>query len=74
MKYYGGAMPVNVIGTMGRRELMLWYRIYERQVTEEEITNEILYPAKGKPGILPGPREMRRRVDARIEERRKRYR
>jgi hypothetical protein len=72
IKYYGGGLPLSEINRMGRRELFFWRDIYERQVTEEEIVNEILNPPKGKPGVLPGPAEMRRRVDARITERRRR--
>jgi len=55
------------------QELFFWYKIYETQVTEEEIANEHLYREDGKKGRLPSPENMRYLVEERIKERRKRY-
>ena len=58
---------------MGRRELMFWYRIYERQAVEEEIVNECLFPpGGGKPRKVPGPARMKQLVEERIQRARER--
>jgi len=51
---------------------LFWYNIYEVQVTEKEIVDEHLYPANGKPRKVPEPEELKRLVDERIRNRRKR--
>ncbi len=65
-KHFGGALPFERLEGMTRREMMWYYRRYERQAVEDEIRNEYLYPASGKPKALPSPARMRELVEARI--------
>jgi hypothetical protein len=70
-KYYGGGAPWPWLETLGRRELMRKYAVYERQSMEEEIANEFRFPdPPAKPKPLPGPVRMRALVDERIAKRR----
>lgn len=60
--------------SLGKRELMRWYAVYQRQTTEEAIANEYLYPPAGqKPRKLPPPEQMRQMVDQRLAELRQQY-
>ena len=65
-KHFGGALPFHDLEKKTHRQIMRYYRVYERQAVEEEIRNEYLHPAKGSPRALPPPQRMRELVDERI--------
>lgn len=67
-KYWEGSITWAELNGMTRREMLWYYAIYERQVVEEEIRNEHLSPAKGKPRKLPSPARMAELVAERIAE------
>jgi len=69
-KYWGGGAPIQFLERLGRRALMRWYAVYERQAVEEEIVNGILYPDSKRGLQVPPPRQLRALVDKRIAERR----
>lgn len=50
---------------MTLRELLFWYRIYEREVVQENILNE--FAENKKP--IPTQQELRRRVDKELKRR-----
>lgn len=62
-------MPFSRLEKMTSRQVDRYYRIYEWQATEENITNEHLYPAHpAKPKALPKPEKMAVLVEQRIKE------
>ena len=50
-------------------EILFWYGIYELQVTEEEVIQELKYDKNGKEKKLPPANTIRELVNERIEER-----
>jgi uncharacterized membrane protein len=67
-KHFGGALPFSDLEQKTHRQLMRYYRVYERQAVEEAVRNEFIHPATGKPRSLPKPQRMRELVDERIKE------
>jgi len=67
-KHFGGGLPFSELERKTHRQIMRYYRVYERQAVEEEIRNEHLHPSQGKPRKLPPPLKMRELVDERIAE------
>jgi len=50
-------------------DILFWYDIYELQVTEEEVIQELKYDKNGKEKKLPPANTIRKLVNERIEER-----
>jgi hypothetical protein len=69
-KYFKGGLPARDLLDMSLREIKIWYKLYERQVIEQEIRNKYHYPASGKPIPLPSPEYLRKMVDNEIKKRR----
>jgi hypothetical protein len=67
-KHFGGALPFSRLEKMTSRQIDRYHRIYEWQATEENITNEYLYP---KPRELPPPKKMAQLVEQRLREKHK---
>jgi len=68
-KHFGGSLPFSRLEKMTSRQVDRYYRIYEWQATEENITNEYLYPPPpAKPKALPKPERMAVLVEQRIKE------
>ena len=71
-KHFGGALPFSRLEKMTSRQIDRYYRIYEWQATEENITNEYLYPKPpAKPRELPQPKKMAQLVEQRLREKHK---
>ncbi len=65
-KHFGGALPFERLESMSRQEMLFYYRIYEKQAEEENVSRE--FSRKNK--AIPDPYEMRKIVDRRIAARR----
>jgi len=63
-KYFKGGLSIPEMMKMTFKEVYFWYKMYERQIAEEVISNE--YQSKDKP--LPSAREIERLIKKKIDE------
>jgi len=68
-RFFKGALTIPMMLTMKWNDVLFWYDIYELQVTEEEIVQELKYDKNGKEKKLPPANTIRELVNERIEER-----
>ena len=70
-RFFRGGLSIPDMMKMTWKEILFWYDIYELQVTEEEVIQELSYDEKtGKKKKLPSVNEIRNIVNKRIAERR----
>jgi len=68
-KYFGGAASWEYLGRLKWKEVWFLYKIYEYQVTYDEIVQELSYDDKGRRKKLPPPARIKKLTEARIRER-----
>jgi len=68
-KYFGGAASFEYLEKKKFQDIWFLYKIYEYQVTYEEIVNDLAYDDKGKKRTLPPEKTIKQKVEARIKER-----
>ena len=68
-RFFKGALTIPMMLAMKWNDVLFWYDIYELQVTEEEVNEELKYDSKGNKKTLPSQSVIRQKVNERIEER-----
>lgn len=72
-RFFKGGLTIPDMLKMTWPEIYFWYENYELQITEEEVINELQYDSKGNKKKLPSNETIRRIVDERITERRRKH-
>ena len=68
-KYFGGGLPVRDLEKMTWPQIRFWYKIYEKQVAEEEVINLLKQPdKKGNTKPMPSPKRIRELTDKKLAE------
>lgn len=70
-RFFKGGLTIPDMMKMKWSEVLFWYDIYELQMTEEEVIEDLRYDEKGNKKTLPSPKVIREMVLEKIEENKK---
>lgn len=66
LRFFKGGLSLSEMMKMTWKDLLFWYKIFERQVTEEQVVQELKFDKNGKERSLPSPQKIREIVDDKI--------
>lgn len=66
LRFFKGGLSLSEMMKMNWKDILFWYNIFERQVTEEQVVYDLKFDKNGKERRLPKPEVIRKLVDEKI--------